>query len=56
MKLFDDAKQPTMEQVVLWGELKQVKEAVIDLRKIIVGAVWLLIINSWLIVGYVTWQ
>lgn len=48
--------KPTVDQVILWSELKELKEAVIDLRKIIVGAIWLLIINSWLIVGYITWK
>ena len=38
-------------------ELNLLKINAVDrLRLAIIGAVWLLIINSWLIVGYVTWQ
>jgi hypothetical protein len=52
MKLFDDTKH-TAHEMIMWNELKELKEAVIDLRKITVGGVWLLIINAWLIVGVV---
>ena len=50
MKLFDDTRQ-TPHELIMWNELKELKEAVTELRKIIVGGTWLLIINAWLIVG-----
>jgi hypothetical protein len=57
MKLFDEPKLPTQHEVIMWAQTKEIEQRLSSkldqLRMTVVGATWLLIINSWLIVGVV---